>query len=110
MKKRVILFVAVLLVVPFLSSCRDHHSSKEEALYVVRQCKDFEYVVQYFSVRSKSIGWNLDPQLDSSQPDIVANNKAVVHIVIYKIKSGGLKLVLLDDSRPPEIIYQKNLQ
>ncbi len=101
----VLLLVIVVAAVAGCSSLQN--SSAEEAKFVVEHLSDFQGHAQYFSVESKAsiASWSAEqPSIYKSEPPLQDGAEKFVHEIIYKTKSDGLKLVLLNDERPPKII------
>ena len=104
MKKNVLFFI---IVICFIAGCaNDQASSMEEAKYVVLKLPDFKEFIQYLSVRA--IGGPIldptDPQINQSDPELAKKGTIFIHEIIYKTKEDKIKLVLMDDNRPPAII------
>jgi hypothetical protein len=111
-KMRKISIVLMLLAVVIITGCANSQSSsKEEAKYAVERLPDFQELVQYFSV--ESAGFLLPatkPEIYQSDPKIADRYTIFIHEIIYKTKTGGFKLVLLDDGRPPSIVVTKDIK
>lgn len=91
-------------------------SSKEEAIYKSQSLENFNENVFYLSVSSVMRDY-YDPVCDDApvtpqvaeSSDSALTGKDFVHIVINKDKDGGLWLIFLKDTRPPEIVFEKKL-
>jgi hypothetical protein len=83
----------------------------EEAMYVVAKQVDFQENIQYFSIDSgDQLGIVCeDPGLYQSSPKLGEPHVSIIHIIIYKNKNENYFLVLLDDSRPPQIVAKRGL-
>ena len=50
------------------------------------------------------------PQIRESEPFLLDGGKDFVHEIVYITNNNGLRVVFLDDNRPPKIIAARKLK
>ncbi len=116
-KKNYLVVIVLLITVIIVGfGCSNfQNSSMEEAKYVIEQLPEFKRHVQYFAISSgRSFSIPSDPCIYKSLPELFRETHGegpdFVHMNIYENKNGLLCLALLNDSRPPKIIINKELK
>ena len=118
--KNLILIVSCFLFLSLGSGCgrsfsiNEQKSSKEEALYKSGTLENFGENIMYLSVVSVTENSFLHPPIPVSpkvreSSEISLIEKEFTHIIVNKDKNGKLWLVFLKDTRPPEIVFKKEL-
>ena len=92
----------------------DQVSCSEEARYKSQSMEMHGEIIMYFSVKSVMerrlfLGTKpISPGIRESS-EISLTGKEFAHILVNKNKDGKLWLIFLNDKRPPEVIFKKEL-
>ena len=104
--KMLILCISLLVTTSCTFTSRQE-TTVGDAQSVVASLPDFKRQLQYLSVEAALLSTHVLtpwPRLYQSSPKLADDKTDFVHEIIYQTKSGGLKLVLLNDARPPKIV------
>ena len=106
--KSIKLLIIALLVFSAIGCSNYQESSTQEAEYVVEHQKDFGVTLASLNVKGWMIGvgFMIDPDVIDTMSKSNKRSINTVHILVYETKSGQKKLVLLNDNRPPKIVYK----
>ena len=95
-----------------LAGCSNHQqSSREEARYVMEHQEDFRAEILLQRIDSgTALGIFLGPD-EPRWGDVIKNNSFFFsYIAVYETKEGKKKILLLKDTRPPKVVFEKILE
>ena len=109
MKKLIILVVVLVSLIAFVACNNLPESSKEEALYVVKNEPGFQHLIQYYSIKSFGIFYN-QVYFNETYPKLDFNdNVEIGHIAIYQTNNNTFYLLVLSSGRPTNVIIRREI-
>jgi hypothetical protein len=105
-ESRVIFVLFFIIILGGLIGCTNRQfSSKEEAIYEISGGSDFQELEIYFSVQSNGFMPSSPDIYQSGSKEDPKPGISFIHEIVYKTKSGSFKLALLNNDRPPKIVW-----
>lgn len=94
--------ILMILMLCFFFSVGCGSSEPEEISVIQQELPDFKEVVQRIKLNGV-----FDPRIEEANPEIEKrsnlDNIFICRIIIYRTKSGGLRIATMNKSRPPII-------